>query len=166
MTMLLPFCQWLEATPLGVFIAQSPWAFPTVESIHVFALVVVVGTIAIVDLRLLGIASLNRAVSAVSDDVLAITWTFFVLAAVTGGLMFSSKATHYLDNGPFRIKMLLLALAGANMLAFHVIPWKTVAAWDVEAPTPPAARVGGTLSLMFWIGVVACGRWIAFTHGK
>jgi len=154
MTMLLPFCQWLEATPLGVFIAQSPWAFPTVESIHVFALVVVVGTIAIVDLRLLGI---------VSDDVLAITWTFFVLAAVTGGLMFSSKATHYLDNGPFRIKMLLLALAGANMLIFHFGTYATVARWDGEARTPSAARLAGALSLAFWIGVVVFGRWIGFT---
>ena len=163
MTMLLPFCQWLETTPLGAFIAQSTWAFPTLESIHVVALVVVGGTIAIVDLRLLGIASLNRAVSAVSDDVLAITWTFFVLAAVTGGLMFSSKATHYLDNGPFRIKMLLLALAGANMLIFHFGTYATVARWDGEARTPSAARLAGALSLAFWIGVVVFGRWIGFT---
>ena len=163
MPILPPFCQWLEKTPLGAFIAQSTWAFPTVESIHVFALVVVVGTIAIVDLRLLGVASLNRAVSKLSDDVLPITWTFFVLAAVTGGLMFSSKATHYLDNWPFRIKMILLALAGANMLIFHFKTYASVAQWDADARAPSAARLAGALSLAFWIGVVVFGRWIGFT---
>jgi hypothetical protein len=163
MSILLPFCQWLENTPLGAFMAQSTWAFPTVESIHVFALTVVVGTIAIVDLRLLGAASLNRAVSTLSDDVLPITWTCFVLAAITGGLMFSSKATHYLDNWPFRIKMILLALAGANMLIFHFKTYASVAQWDGDARAPSAARLAGALSLAFWIGVVVFGRWIGFT---
>ena len=163
MPILLPFCQWLEATPLGTFVAQSTWAFPTVESIHLFALVVVVGTIAIVDLRLLGVASLNRAVSKLSDDVLPLTWGFFVLAAITGALMFSSKATHYLDNWPFKIKMVLLALAGANMLLFHFKTYASVARWDHDARTPSAARLAGALSLAFWIGVVVFGRWIGFT---
>ena len=163
MSILLPFCQWLENTPLGTFIAQSTWAFPTIESIHVFALVVVVGTIAVVDLRLLGLASLNRAVSKLSDDVLPITWTCFVLAVITGALMFSSKASHYLDNGPFKIKMLLLALAGVNMLVFHFRTYASVGQWDHEARAPSAARIAGALSLAFWIGVVVFGRWIGFT---
>ncbi len=163
MPILLPFCQWLENTPLGKFIAQSTWAFPTIESIHVFCLVVVVGTIVIVDLRLLGVASPGRAVSKVSDDVLPITWSCFVLAAITGSLLFSSKATHYLDNWPFKIKMMLLALAGANMLFFHFKTYASVAQWDNDVRAPSAARMAGALSLAFWIGVVVFGRWIGFT---
>ena len=163
MPILFPFCQWLESTPLGKFIAQSTWAFPTIESIHVFALVVVVGTIVIVDLRLLGVASRSRAVSQLSDDILPITWTCFVLAAITGSLLFSSKATHYLDNWPFRVKMVLLMLAGANMLMFHFKTYATVGQWDNDARAPSAARIAGALSLTFWIGVVVFGRWIGFT---
>src|SRR4051812_8114496 len=103
--MLKSFCQWLENTAVASFVSQSTWAFPTVETIHVFALVVVVGTIAIVDLRLLNVASRNRPVTQVSNDVLPVTWSAFGLAVLTGGLLFSSKASHYLDNWPFRIKI-------------------------------------------------------------
>ena len=163
MPILQSFCEWLENTAMGQFISGSTWAFPTVESIHVFALVVVVGTIAIVDLRLIGAASRNRSVSQLSNDVLPITWTCFVLAAVTGFLMFSSKATHYLANWPFRLKMALLLAAAINMLIFHFLTYRTVHEWDNDSKAPAAAKLAGALSLVFWIGVVAFGRWIGFT---
>jgi len=163
MPILESFCTWLENTSVGTFVSQSTWAFPTIESIHVFALVIVVGTIAIVDLRLLSVASRNHSVSQLSNDVLPITWTSFVLAAVTGGLMFASKATHYLANWPFRLKMVLLFLAGVNMLIFHFMTYRDVHRWDNDPRAPTAARVAGALSLTFWIGVVVFGRWIGFT---
>jgi hypothetical protein len=163
MPILQPFCEWLENTPLAMFISGSTWAFPTFESIHVFFLVIVVGTIAIVDLRLLGVASKNRSVSQLSNDVLPITWTAFLGALITGSLLFSSKATHYLGNWPFRIKICLLILAGLNMLIFHFLTYRDVKKWDTDPVAPQAARLAGALSLTFWIGVVVFGRWIGFT---
>jgi len=163
MPFLQSFCQWLENTAVAQFISGSTWAFPTVETVHVLVLVIVVGSIAIVDLRLLGVASNNRPVSQLSDDVLPITWTAFVLALITGGLLFSSKATHYLANWPFRFKMMLLAMAGLNMLLFHFLTYRGVSAWDEQRVTPHAARIAGFLSLLFWTGVVVFGRWIGFT---
>src|ERR1700761_998770 len=160
MPVLQSFCSWLENTPLGSFISGSTWAFPTIETIHVFALVIVVGSIAIVDLRLLSVASRNRSVSQLSNDVLPITWTAFCLAALTGGLLFSSKAVHYLANWPFRLKMMLLILAGLNMLLFHFMTYRSVHHWDDAARAPSAARLAGALSLAFWVGVVVFGRWI------
>jgi hypothetical protein len=77
--------------------------------------------------------------------------------------MFSSKATEYLLNWPFRIKMALLALAGLNMLFFHVMTYRSVHEWDDAHRAPAAARFAGALSLAFWIGVVVFGRWIGFT---
>ena len=161
--MLMSFCEWLQGTPLALFIAESSWAFPTVESVHVLAIVLVVGSISVVDLRLLGIASANRPVSDVSNDVLPVTWACFAIAAVTGLLLFVSKATSYIENWPFRIKMILLVLAGLNMLAFHFLTYREVSGWDHARRPPPAARTAGALSLLFWIGVVAFGRWIGFT---
>ena len=163
MPLLQSFCEWLENSPLGMFISGSTWAFPTIESIHVFFLVIVVGTIAIVDLRLLGVASRNHKVSQLSNDVLPLTWGAFVGALVTGSLLFSSKATHYLANWPFKLKMGLLLLAGLNMLLFHFLTYRDVKRWDDDPVTPQAARLAGFLSLTFWIGVVAFGRWIGFT---
>jgi uncharacterized membrane protein len=163
MPVLIAICTWLENTPVGMFISGSTWAFPTIESIHVFFLVIVVGTIAIVDLRLIGVASKNRSVSQLSNDVLPLTWGAFVMALITGGLLFSSKATHYLANWPFRFKMCLLVLAGLNMVIFHFLTYRDVKKWDDDVVTPTAARIAGALSLCFWIGVVAFGRWIGFT---
>ncbi len=161
--MLLAFCQWVEASVVGQFISGSTWAFPTIESIHVFFLVIVVGTVAIVDLRLLGVASRNRSVSRLSNDVLPVTWGAFVMALITGGLLFTSRATHYLANWEFCAKMVMLLLAGANMLLFHFLTYRDVERWDNDAITPVAARVAGALSLLFWIAVVVLGRWIGFT---
>jgi hypothetical protein len=163
MPVLQSFSEWLQNTAVGSFISASTWAFPTIETVHVFALVIVVGTIAIVDLRLLSVASRNRSVSQLSNDVLPITWSAFCLAAVTGALLFSSKATEYLANGPFRIKVALLVLAGLNMLLFHFMTYRSVHQWDDAHRAPSAARFAGALSLAFWIGVVVCGRWIGFT---
>ena len=160
---LVSFCTWLENTDLGMYISGSTWAFPTIESIHVFFLVIVVGTVAIVDLRLLGVASRNRSVSKLSNDVLPVTWVSFLGALITGSLLFSSKATHYLADGPFRFKMICMALAGLNMLIFHFLTYRDVHNWDDDTITPKAARIAGALSLVFWIGVVAFGRWIGFT---
>jgi uncharacterized membrane protein len=163
MPFLQTFSEWLQNTAVGSFISASTWAFPTIETVHVFALVIVVGTIAVVDLRLLGVASRNRPISQLSDDVLPITWTAFCLAAVTGALLFSSKATEYLHNWPFRIKIALLVLAGLNMLLFHFMTYRTVHQWDDADRAPSRARLAGALSLAFWVGVVVCGRWIGFT---
>ena len=57
------------------------------------------------------------------------------------------------------------AALSLNMLAFHFLTWKSVSRWDHHAPPPLAAKLAGGLSLMLWVGVIACGRWIAFSHG-
>lgn len=146
---------WLESTALATAIKESPWIFPTIEAFHVIAAALVVGTIAIVDLRLLGLASTGRVFTELSRDVLPWTWAAFVLAACTGALMFISRPVDYLANTPFRIKLLLLACAGANMLAFHLVTARRTGS--------TRERVAGTLSLTFWIAVVFFGRQIGFT---
>ena len=157
--------QGLEASALGTFIAGSEWAFPTIETIHVIAIVTVVGSIAVMDLRLLGVTSRDYAVTALSRDTLPFTWGAFVLAAITGSLLFVSKATSYVINPYFQLKMIFLFLAGLNMAIFHLITWKTVREWDVHPILPRGAKIAATLSLIFWITVVFFGRVIGFTLG-
>jgi hypothetical protein len=152
----------LETTPLATRIAESSWMFPTLESAHVVALALVVGSIGMMDLRLLGLVGRDQPVTRLASDVLPWTWTAFVFAAITGGLLFTSNASSYWDNPFFKIKMVLLALAGLNMVVFHLLTWKTIHQWNETAP-PPAAKAAGLMSLLFWIGVVFAGRWIGFS---
>ena len=155
-------CQWLESTTLATTISESAWLFPTIETVHVLALVLVIGSIAMLDLRLLGVSHRSMAVMQLSDDTLPWTWGAFVVAALSGSLLFVSHATKYYGNPPFRIKVVFLLLAGINMAVFHLGAWKAVHRWNEALPTPRAARVAAGLSLLFWIGVVVAGRWIGF----
>ena len=155
----------IEYSSLGISIAESTWAFPTLETIHVIGLVTVLGTIMVMDLRLLGLASNQVAVTKMSKDTLPWTWAGFVLAALTGSLLFISKASSYMANPYFLWKMGLLAAAGINMLIFHFITYKTVESWDTASVLPAGAKVAATLSLIFWVLVVFFGRAIGFTLG-
>jgi len=148
---------WLQATPVAVAIRENDILFPWIECIHVLAIVLVVGTIFIVDLRLLGIASRDRPMSVLLREVLPYTWTAFAVAAVTGSLLFSSNATKYAHNTFFQIKMMLLVIAAANMGIFHLI------GAHKRGQGLLSVRAAGAISLLVWVGVIACGRWIGFT---
>ena len=161
---ILALCEWLEATQLAEAIKESEWLFPTIETFHVFALTLVVGSIAMLDLRLVGVSRRNLGVIELTEDTLVWTWGAFIVALVSGALMFASAATKYYANVPFRLKMVLLLLAGLNMAVFHFTAYRTVHAWDRTLPTPRAARIAGGFSLLFWVAVVIAGRWIGFVE--
>jgi hypothetical protein len=159
------FCQWLYDTQLGVMVRESESLFPWAESVHVLAIAAVVGSISFVDLRLLALASRDRPVSALVREVLPITWIAFVVAVGSGVMLFASNALEYYNNPSFRIKIVLLMLAGMNMLVFHGLTYRGVGRWDASPHTPLGAKIAGGTSLALWIGVVAFGRWIGFTTG-
>jgi hypothetical protein len=154
--------EWLQNLPLPMRIRESEWMFPTIETVHVFALVLVVGSIVTVDLRLLGFANRDRPFSQLAKEMLPWTWTAFLVAAAAGALMFTSKALTYFGNIPFRIKMCCMLLAGMNMLLFHWVGSRHLASWDASQP-PLRARLAGAVSLLLWTTIVATGRWIGFT---
>jgi len=155
--------QTLESTSVATAIREGSVLFPWIECVHVLALTLVIGSIAVVDLRLIGVTSRDRGVAYVTAAVLPITWTAFGGAVLTGMLMFSSNATTYGSNLYFRIKMALLVLAGINMGVYHLAVNRGVADWHTADTTPTRARVAGAVSLCLWLGIVAAGRWIGFT---
>ncbi|MSO98983.1 MAG: hypothetical protein EXR11_12325 [Rhodospirillaceae bacterium] len=157
------FFKGVENWPVAVLIAKSPWLFPTIETIHVLALTMVVGTIAMVDLRLLGLRNAATAVDELTAEILPWSWTAFVFAVASGLSMFISKAVTYAYNPPFLFKITLIALAGLNMAIFHLGAFRTVRAWASISRPPLGARVAGAFSLLAWILVVIMGRWVGFT---
>jgi hypothetical protein len=154
---------YLENSGLADNIRENDVLFPLIESVHVLAICLVVGSILVVDLRLLGLASVHRSVSRVTRGILPLTWCAFVVAVASGGLMFISNATKYLGNGYFIAKLLLIGAAGVNMAIFHAISARDLPRWENQARLPLAARTAGALSILVWVAVVACGRWIGFT---
>lgn len=159
--MFLEFSQWLGDTRLGAAVAEA-W-FPQVECIHVVAIAAVVGTIFLVDTRLIGLSSMKLSFLHISRRLLPWTWAGFVLAVITGFLMFASNAVAYYENGAFRLKLVLMILAAVNMLYFELVTFRSVGTWETSAKPPFAARLAGVLSMALWCGVIVTGRWIGFS---
>lgn len=155
--------QYIYDLPVADSIRQSEYAFPTIESLHVLSICTVVGIISIVDLRLLGVRTHTPRVSALLSQLTPIVWGAFVIAAISGALLFASNATGYAKNFDFQMKLVLLALAFINMLIFHLLGMRNIANWDSNQPTATAAKVSGALSLILWIGVVGFGRFVGFS---
>ncbi|CAN5187470.1 hypothetical protein BH10PSE13_BH10PSE13_10390 [soil metagenome] len=152
------FAHRLSETSLSIALTDSEWAFPTIESVHVIALTLVVGSIGVVDLRLLGIAARERDTKQLIASILPVTWIAFGFALITGSLLFVANPVSYAANGFFLAKLGLLGVAGLNMLLFHFFSSKQL---DREGALAP--RLSGAASLSLWIAIVAAGRWIGFT---
>lgn len=158
--------QQIEGSSLGVKIAEAEYLFPAIETVHVIALVTVIGVIALMDLRLLGIVARSKSVAAMERDTVPLTWTAFAIALISGLLLFVSKASTYMANPYFLWKMGLMLAAGMNMALFHLKWSKGMADWGKAGmPIPTAAKVSGLLSLGLWLIIPLCGRIVGFTLG-
>ena len=161
MTGLLAWCKWLEQTSVGAGVRQSLWLFPAIETMHLLGMAALLAAIGALDLRLMGVALRGQSISDMCGRLLPWAWAAFALQVVTGGLLFSSEAARMVVNPAFRLKMVLILLAGAHACVFQFLARRRLPAWSGPAP-PPAARIAGCISLLLWIGVVAAGRWIGF----
>lgn len=157
------FLKSLEASGLATRIRDALWLFPLIESTHVICLSLVFGTILIIDLRLLGIASTHRPFKQMASDILKWTWAAFALTVLTGTLMFITNARVYYHNSFFRTKMLLLALSGINMLIFELTAGRTIHRWDKDPSAPRAGKAVAALSIAMWVSIIVMGRLIGFT---
>ena len=154
----------IQGSALAQWMRDTNPAMQVVESTHVLAAVLVLGTVLIADLRLLGIADPRRAFARIGRETLSLTWAAFAVAVVTGSLMFTTSAQAYFGNAAFQLKALALLAAGVNMLLFQLLAARGIAAWDFGKP-PRAARIAGAVSLLLWAAIVLLGRWIGFTKG-
>jgi hypothetical protein len=156
------FCQWLENSSWATAIHQSLWLFPMLETAHLFGIVSLVGATSALDLRLIGLTMKGEPVSRIARRLLPWAWAGLTIQVVTGFCLFASEATRCFDNKAFRIKMVMLVLAGLNALIFHQTVYRRVARWDEAPATPLGAKFAGCCSILLWFGIVAAGRWIAF----
>jgi hypothetical protein len=151
----------IEDWPLGMAVNESAFWFPFVESVHVLSFAFMVGSIFFVDVRLLGFLGKGNPVRQASR-ILPFTWLAFVVAVISGSLMFAPAASRYFYNPALQWKFILMFFAGINMLVFHFGVWRSVGTWDYGVPTPRAAKIAGVISMIAWIGVVVTGRIVPF----
>jgi hypothetical protein len=152
---------WLETTVLAVAMRDWLWLYPIIEILHIIGFSVLVGAAILFDLRLLGISP-SLPVTALSGHLLSWARRSLLLIVPTGLSMFTAHATEMAANPAFRLKLLLIGVAGLNALVFHLNVFRSVESWNVRAPAPPAARFSAVLSLLLWAGVITCGRLLAY----
>ena len=151
----------LEASGLGQAMRQWLWLYPSVEIVHIAGIGLLFGSIAVLDLRLLGF---SRSIPArrLARHVLPWTAGSFLLIVPSGLMMFIAHATDFISSPVFLIKMGLIMAAGLNAALFHTLVFGRSAAWEVGAPPPAAARISAAASLLLWVAVIACGRLLAY----
>ena len=159
---MLSFCEWIYQTPLSVAIRESIWVYPILNVLHCVGILLVAGTIVVVDLRLLGAGLRSLRVSSVVRQVLPWTLGGFCFMAVTGSLLAWSEPVRLYRSMFFPWKMVFLGMAGLNALLFHRGIYRGVGAWDLSAITPARARIAGIVSMLCWISVIAAGRAIGY----
>ncbi len=152
---------WLETSAFAAAMRQWLWLYPIVEIVHLLGIALLVGAVVMFDLRVLG---MSRALplDRLAHHLLPWSVAGFAVMVLTGAMMFSAHATEFWDNPAFATKMALIAVAGANALWFHVVAFNGLAAAGAQAAAPAGAKVSAVLSLVVWVGVVSCGRLLAY----
>lgn len=151
----------IEASGLAQAMRGWLWLYPSVEIVHITGFAILFGSVAMFDLRLLGV-SRALSVRGLARHILPWTLASLMLVVPSGLAMFSAHASEFISNPAFLTKMTLLLLSGCNALAFHLGVYASVERWDRDAATPTVARVHAIASILLWLGVISCGRLLAY----
>ena len=162
MPFLQHFCEMLYQSSFGTMLRESNNAFSVIESVHVLSITLLVGTIAVLDLRMLGLILRSVSVSSLARSVLPLSWSGFAVSVTSGFLLFWAEAAKMYVNPSFRTKLVLLVLAGFNALVFHATIYRRAQELEQQHISPWRARVTAIASLMLWGGVIIAGRAIAY----
>jgi hypothetical protein len=164
MVMAHPILEWIKSTPIGAFVRDSTWAFPTLQSLHFLGMTMLVGVVGVIDLRVLGVAR-GLPIHPL-HKLLPVAFLGFFINMITGIFFFCHDPYVYAFNLSFRIKMLLIVVAGLNALWFRLGVFIDVDKWGPGLEASRLAKVISALSIIIWFGVITAGRFIAFTPSK
>jgi hypothetical protein len=155
----------LEGSGLGQAMRQWLWLYPSVETVHIVGIGLLFGSIAVLDLRLLGF-SRHIPARVLAKHVLPWSIGSFALIVPSGLLMFTAHASEFIESEVFILKMLLILAGFVNAGVFHTTVFRSADVWDSEEmrklPPPPSVRASAAISLVLWIAVIACGRLLAY----
>lgn len=158
---LQPILQWLWGTRLAELVRDSLWGYPIAESLHLLSITMMFGSIVLADLRFIGMGRSMPASLLCEKYLLRFTWVAFLFVVASGLLLFSAYAPENIGNVAFQLKMIVMALAGLNMMYFTFRVSRGLATWDRDLPPPLSARISAGLSILLWASTICLGRLIA-----
>jgi hypothetical protein len=159
---LYEWCQWLQHTHFATTLAESDWLFPLIEGSHILAIPLSVGMVVLIDLRLLGIAFCGGPATNFLRSLMRLSSIGFAVMFLTGGLLLITQAGKAYGNVFFRSKLLFLLLLGINAAAYQILFYPRMVRWDSAGGAPAGAKFCAAFSLVLWIGVIVCGRTMAY----
>ena len=160
MPSIVPAFAWLEGLAWTTALRESPFGYPIIETSHVASIVVFAGLVIMMDLRLVGLAFANAPLAQIQRRLFPWQMASFVPSTATGILLFCVDPLRYYRNVFFLAKLVLLALAGLNALAFHLKTYHRAEGWDEDPQVVAIARLAGAASLLLWSLTIVSSRLI------
>jgi len=157
--MLERFCDWLSNTPLSLTIQTVTWIIPAVQTVHILCVALVMSSMAMLDLRLMGLAGRRQSISRFVSRFAPWVWGVVPILLGTGVILIIGEPSRELLNPYFRAKMLFLATVLSITFLVQRQNKKDAAYWETRTA---AAKLAGVVSLLLWVGIVSAGRWIAY----
>ena len=151
---------WLRSTHLHYIMNNVHWAWRTSESIHFIGLSLLIGTVGLFDLRMIGLV--KRVPVAALHRLIPFGILGYGMNVMTGITFLTGASDQYIYNPAFQMKMLFMGTAGINVAVFYLTMYRRVAAVGPGDEAPLPARIAGAVSLLCWVGVIFCGRFLTF----
>jgi hypothetical protein len=158
------FCQWLGETPLSLLIQNVSWVIPSMQSVHIVSIAIVISSSTVLGLRLLGVVGKSQPTAAYAARFLPWIWYTLPVLLVTGSILIIGEPARSLENPAFQTKMVLLILAIIATFALNRPLAKDPAYWELTPGHQTTAKVIAVISLILWCCIIFCGRWIAYMN--
>jgi hypothetical protein len=161
--LLLDFCYYLENTPLSLAFQDTSWVIPSAQSIHILAIAATLIASLMINLRLLRISGNELSIASVISRYTPIMWFTVPMLLATGAILIIAEPARSLANSAFQLKMLMLCI----VLVLHYwllrVSDRDSFFWNASPKKRSLASTLAVCSIALWIGIVSCGRWIAYT---
>src|SRR5581483_11003153 len=158
------FIAWLAATRASLFITDTPWVIPAVQTVHILAICVVMSSVLLLNLRLIGAIGGGEPKDVFTRRYLPWVWVALCVLLVSGGTLIVGEPNRDLEDWVFWTKMSLLVTVIVLTLILEQPVLRDAQYWEHGARRP-LSRILAVLALCCWVGIVLCGRWIAYTYG-
>jgi hypothetical protein len=157
--MIQAFCDWLSNTHVSLAIQSALWVVPAVQTVHILCVSLVMSSVAMLDLRLMGLVGRRQPISRMVGRLLPWVWYSLIVLATTGIILIIGEPMRELPNAAFQAKMAMLATVILITLVIQQQSKKNATYWETRQVL---AKLIGLFSLLLWVGIVTAGRWIAY----